>query len=358
MKAIVLCAGEGTRLRPLTFSGPKHLIPVANTPVIQRVLNTIKETGIVDIGIVVSPTLEEGFKDQLGDGSGWDLNITYILQESPRGLAHAVQCSRNFIQNEPFCVYLGDNLLQHGLIEMVSNFKDMNSNAMISLYEVANPQRFGVATLKDDKIKNLIEKPADPPSNLAVIGTYLFDHNIFRAIEKIEPSPRGELEITDAIQKLIDQGFKVSPYRVKGWWKDVGKPEDMLEVNQLLLENERPDFYAIRGEIDKSSQVKGRVKVAPGAKIRNSELRGPCIIGQEVEILDSFIGPFTSVSKEVKIIKSEIEYSIVMEGSRVEDIKRLDHSLIGRNVKIGRKKRLPKTFKFVLGDDSQVYIDT
>lgn len=354
MKAIVLCAGEGTRLRPLTFSGPKHLIPVANRPVIYRVLDAIKEAKIEDVGIIVSPNVRNEFECRLKDGSFWDLNIEYIIQEKPQGLAHAVQCARDFVQEESFLVYLGDNLLQYGLKDMVGDFDHLSCNALISIYEVQDPQRFGIVTLEGNEIKNLVEKPVNPKSNLAVIGTYLFDGHIFEAINRIKPSARGELEITDAIQTLIDCGYKVSPHQVKGWWKDVGKPEDMLEVNQLIMEGETQKFYKIEGQISPDSILRGRVRVAKTARVENSELRGPCIIGEGAEISDSFIGPFTSIGGKVKIAKSEIEYSIIMEKSQIMGVKRLDHSLIGKNVQIGQKEKLPEAYSVVLGDNSKV----
>lgn len=357
MKAIILCAGEGTRLRPLTFSIPKHLIPVANKPVILRALETIKETGITNIGIVVSPNRKESFTSRLGDGSTWGVKISYILQEEPRGLAHAVQCSRDFIQKEPFLVYLGDNLLQASLVDMITKWRRNNFNALVTLYKVSNPQRFGVAILANGKITKLVEKPTDPPSNLAVTGIYLFDSYIFEAIDKITPSSRGELEITDAIQKLIDEGLKVSPYYLKGWWKDVGKPEDILEANQLILENEKAGFYKVGGEIDSSSQIRPPVKVDNKAKIKNSELRGPCIIGSGAKVYDSLVRPFTSIGKEVNLIKSEIGYSMVMEKSKIEGVGKLNHSLIGKHVQIIKKQGQPGTYNFVLGNGCRMCIE-
>lgn len=339
-------------MRPLTYTGAKHFMPVANKPVIYHIIETVREAGIKDIGIVVSPNVEAEFRRDLMDGRRWGVNISYTLQSHPRGLAHAVTCAKDFVKDEPFLVYLGDNLLEEGIKGPVRQFEEGDSKALILLTEVADPRRFGVARLKGGEIKEVVEKPADPPSNLAVIGVYLFHNQIFGAINKVEPSFRGELEITDAIQQLIDEGHKVAPYLIKGWWKDVGKPEDMLHANQLLLERIET---RIEGEIDERSEMKGRVMIAEGAKIENSELRGPLMIGQGTEIEDSFIGPFTSISERVEIKSSEIEYSIVMENARIERVKRrIDHSLIGRDVKINRKERLPETYSFVLGDNSQI----
>lgn len=351
MKAIILCAGEGTRMRPLTYTGAKHLIPVANKPVIFYSIEAVAQAGIKELGIVVSPHREEEFKLTLGNGSRWGLKISYILQRQPKGLAHAVSCAQDFIGREPFLVYLGDNLLENGVADFVREFERGHANASIVLYEVEDPRSFGVAQLKDGQIIRVIEKPKDPPSNLAIVGVYLFDEKIFEAICETAPSWRDELEITDAIQKLIDKSYRVTPHLVQGWWKDVGKPDDMLQANRLLLERITTQ---IEGELDSHSQVKGRVQVASGAQITNSELRGPLVIGEGAIIEDSFIGPFTAIGPCVVVRRSEIEYSIVMEGSCIEGIGRVDHSLIGRNVQISKKDRRPEALSFVLADNSQL----
>ncbi|MFN4218337.1 MAG: glucose-1-phosphate thymidylyltransferase, partial [Candidatus Bipolaricaulia bacterium] len=339
MKAIILCAGEGTRMRPLTYTGAKHLIPVANKPVIFYSIEAIAQAGINELGIVVSPHREEEFKLTVGDGSRWGMRISYILQRQPKGLAHAVSCAQEFVGREPFLVYLGDNLLENGVADVVREFERGHANASIVLYEVEDPRSFGVAQLKDGQIIRVIEKPTEPPSNLAIVGVYLFDEKIFDAIREIKPSWRDELEITDAIQRLIDKGYRVVPHLVQGWWKDVGKPDDMLHANRLLLERITTQ---IEGKLDSRSQIKGRVQVAPGANIINSELRGPLVIGEGAVIEDSFIGPFTAIGPRVTVRQSEIEYSIVMEGSRIEGIGRVDHSLIGRNVQISKKESRPE----------------
>lgn len=338
-------------MRPLTYTGAKHLIPVANKPVISHIIETIVAAGIRELGIVVSPHREEEFKLTLGDGSCWGLKISYILQRQPRGLAHAVSCAQDFIGRESFLVYLGDNLLEHGVTGFVHEFESGHANASIVLVEVEDPRSFGVAQLTDGQIVKVIEKPKDPPSNLAIVGVYLFDHRIFEAIREITPSWRDELEITDAIQRLIEKGCRVTPYLVQGWWKDVGKPDDMLHANRLLLERLTT---RLEGEVDTRSQVKGRVQVAPGAKIFNSELRGPLVIGEGAVIEDSFIGPFTAIGPRVTVCESEIEYSIVMEGSKLEGVGRIDHSLVGRNVHISKKDRRPEALSFVLADNSQI----
>lgn len=354
MKAIVLCAGEGTRLRPLTYTGAKHLIPLANKPVIYHIIEAIKGAGIEEIGIVVSPGMEVEFAQHLSNGNKWGVNISYIWQREPRGLAHAVACAREFVKDEPFLVYLGDNLLEVGIEEPVRRFIEEDSEALILLTEVEDPRQFGVARLDDEKIVELVEKPVDPPSNLAVIGAYLFHPQIFEAIAKIKPSFRGELEITDAIQRLIDEGYKVSPYLIRGWWKDVGRPEEMLHANQLLLEKIET---RVEGKLDEDSakRKRGRMVIEEGTKVEHSVLRGPLIIGRDAMIEDSFIGPFTSIGAGVRIKKSEIECSIVMEGAKIENAgRRIDNSLIGRDVVINRKDGLPQTYSFVLGDSSQV----
>lgn len=354
MKAILLCAGEGTRLRPLTWTTAKPLLPIANTPVIELILTTIREAGIQDIGIVVSPAMEDQFKRYLKDGDRWGLNLSYIVQQHPKGLAHAVQCAREFIGEEPFMVYLGDNLLERGVKGLVEKFKSESSNATISLVKVEDPHRFGVAVLDHGKVKRLVEKPENPLSNLAVVGAYIFDSHIFEAIDKIKPSFRGELEITDAIQEMIEDGLRVSAYKVNGWWRDVGKPEKMLEANRLLLEGLESK---INGEIDPNSKVNEPVAVAKGAEITNSKLFGPLMIGSYSLIKDSVLGPYTSIGDEVEIRNSEISSSIVMGGSKIERIKGIQKSLIGKHTQIRLDKGssdFNSGYSFILGDNSRI----
>jgi glucose-1-phosphate thymidylyltransferase len=353
MKAVVLCAGEGTRLRPLTHTSAKHLIPVANRSVISYTLDAIRDAGIDEIGVVVSPNVEEEFKSALKDGSEWGVKISYILQEHPKGLAHAVSCAQDFVAGERFLVYLGDNLLENGVHEIVDDFESSEVAASLMLIEVDNPSSFGVACLDGDRIIKLIEKPKEPPSNLAVPGVYLFTPHIFDAIGQIQPSARGELEITDAIQKLIDMGLEVKPHLVKGWWKDVGRPDDMIDANRLILEDLKHSVYS---EVGGDSRVVGRVSIAKDVQIKDSELRGPIIVGPGAVIENSFVGPFTSIGQDVKIINSEIEYSIVRSGARIEGAGRIDHSLIGRNVQIKHRKHPPETYHFVIGDNSEVQL--
>jgi len=321
--------------------------------VINYTLEALRQAGICDIGVVVSPNVEEEFKAALGDGSRWGVRLSYILQERPKGLAHAVGCAREFVGDEPFLVYLGDNLLENGVRDLVEEFKGEPSGVALLLAEVEDPKSFGVARLEDGQIVELVEKPQDPPSNLAVVGVYLFDRHIFEAIEEIAPSQRGELEITDAIQKLIERGHRVRPHLVRGWWKDVGRPEDMIDANRLILERLEPE---IRSPIPQDSKIRGRVSIAEGVTIEESELRGPIIVGEGAVIRRSFVGPFTSIDRGVQILESEIEYSIVMERALIEGVGRIDHSLIGRNVRIHHCHGPPQTYHFVIGDNSEVQL--
>jgi len=321
--------------------------------VIELILEAIREAGPKDVGIVVSPNVEEQFKGHLKDGSSWGLRISYILQREPKGLAHAVQCAEEFVGEEPFLVYLGDNLLEQGVEELVERFDHDTSNATISLAEVEDPRRFGVAIVEHGEIRGLIEKPQEPPSDLAVVGAYIFDHHIFEAIKKVKPSFRGELEITDAIQRLIDDGYRVSPYMITGWWRDVGSPEDMLEANRLLLERLEPK---IEGEIDEGSEVRGAVAIAKGARVVGSRLIGPLVIGEGAVIEDSLIGPYASIGSGVELRGSEVSSSIVMEGARIAGL-RLKDSLIGRGSELkldGGSSSFSYSYSFILGDDSRM----
>jgi len=351
MKAIILCAGQGTRLRPLTHTGAKHLVPVANKPVVHYVIEDLVRAGINEIGVIVSPNVENAFRNDLKDGGRWGVRIEYIEQLEPKGLAHAAACARQFVGDDRFVMTLGDNLLEQGAAQYVKDFFNNEANATILLYEVDDPSSYGVAKLDGKRIVQLIEKPKDPPSNLAIVGVYMFDKHIFDAIGKIKPSWRGELEITDALQQLIDDGFTVTPALVKGWWHDVGQPSDMLEANRLLLE---PLDTCIEGDVDAETVVRGRVRVEKGAVVRHSELRGPLIVGAGTRVENSFIGPFSAIAEGCAIKDSEIEYSIVMEGSSVEGVRRMDRSLVGRNVTVGYNQKPPKTYQLVLGDNSHI----
>ena len=354
MKGLILSGGRGTRLRPLTYTSAKQLVPVANKPVLFYGIEALAAAGIRDIGIVVGDTQAE-IRAAVRDGAAWNVDVTYIEQDAPRGLAHAVLISQSFIGDDPFIVYLGDNLLAKGIVPFVERFVDAQPAAQILLAHVSDPERFGVAELtEDNRVKKLVEKPAEPKSDLALVGVYMFQPEVFQAVRKISPSPRNELEITDAIQQLIDDGLTVTPYIVDGWWKDTGKLEDILEANRLILETmER----RVDGEVDTDSQIDGNVVVEPGASIKQSKVRGPAIIGADARITSAYIGPFTSIMNNVRVHDSAIEHSIVLEGSDLSGLQsRMTDSLIGKNVKILRDPETPSTYRFMLGDNSEVGI--
>ncbi len=353
MKGLILSGGKGTRLRPLTFTQAKQLVPVANKPVLFYGIEAMKEAGIREIGIVVGDTKDE-IKEAVGEGSRWDVRISYIEQEAPLGLAHAVKISEEFLGKEPFVMYLGDNILKSGIKSLVEKFEKEKPNSLILLTPVPNAQMFGVAELKDGKVVRLVEKPKEPRSNLALVGVYMFDDNIFEAVNAIKPSWRNELEITDAIQYLVDHGYKVHPHLVTGWWKDTGKIEDILEANRLILESIEGKM---EGEVDEASRINGQVIVEKGTLIKCSIIRGPAIIGKNCEIVDSYIGPFTSIQRDCRIIRTELEHSIVLEKSEIQDVGgRIDESLIGREVKIFKCPPKPSVFRFMVGDKSEIGI--
>jgi glucose-1-phosphate thymidylyltransferase len=354
MKGLILSGGKGTRLWPLTFTSAKQLIPVANKPVLFRVVEAIRDAGITDIGIVVGDTAEE-IKKAVGRGGRWGVNITYIPQEAPLGLAHAVKISQGFLGDDRFVMFLGDNVIQGGISPLIAQFAESDWNSQIVLTRVDHPEQYGVAELDEHgRIVRLVEKPKEPPSDLALVGIYMFDHHIFEAVNSISPSWRGELEITDAIQWLVAHDFQVYPYVHRGWWIDTGAPTAMLEANSLVLEELTP---RIEGYVDRDSQVDSRVTIERGAEIINSVLRGPTIIGEDTRIVNSYVGPFTSIYYHVLVEDSEIERSIVLEHSRIVDIPaRIQDSLIGRQVELARSPIRPKAFKLTLGDYSQVGI--
>ncbi len=350
MKALILSGGTGSRLRPLTYTGAKQLIPVANKPILFYAIEAIRDAGIHEIGIIVGDTREE-VKRAVGDGSPWGVKVTYIEQDAPRGLAHAVKISAGFVGDDDFLMFLGDNLVRDGVSAFVHQFRTRNPNSLILLSRVPDPQRFGVAELENGRVVRLIEKPDVPPSDLALVGVYLFDKNIFTAVNAIKPSRRNELEITDAIQYLVDHEFVVDSHVIEGWWKDTGKPEDVLEANRMMLEYIDSD---VRGTVDEESQIFGRAVVAPDAEIINSIIRGPVMIGQGARIVDSYIGPFTAISERVQVLGSEVENSIVLQDTIIDQIPtRIDSSLIGKNVRIARIADRPKALNFVLGDNSR-----
>jgi glucose-1-phosphate thymidylyltransferase len=353
MKGLILSGGKGTRLRPLTYTSAKQLVPVANKPVLFYGIEALVEAGITYIGIVVGDTQAE-IRAAVGDGSKFGAAVTYIEQDAPRCLANAVKISQGFIGADPFVMYLGDNLLNRGIVEFVDRFVKDKPAAQILLTPVPDPQMFGVAELEGDKVRRLVEKPKEPKSNLALVGVYMFGPEIFTSVNNIKPSFRNELEITDAIQDLIDRGLRVTPHLVSGWWKDTGKLEDMLEANRLILETLAAKN---EGKVDGQSRIEGIVVIEKGATIENSVIRGPAVIGPGARIISSYIGPFTSIGKDVEINKSEIEHSIVLEGSLIHDLEtRVSDSLIGRGVKIHRLPLKPVAHRFMLGDNSEVWI--
>ncbi len=350
-KALILSGGKGTRLRPITHTSAKQLVPIANKPILFYGIEAIREAGIRDIGIIVGDTANE-IKAAVGDGSKFDVKVTYIQQEAPLGLAHAVKIARDFIGKDRFVVYLGDNLIIDGIAGFVKRFEANKPNSQILLAHVPNPQNFGVAELDGERVVRLVEKPKEPKTDLALVGVYMFDETIFEACEAIKPSWRGELEITDAIQYLIDRGCDVQFQIISGWWKDTGKLEDMLEANRMLLERIE---HKVEGDIDETSRIDGRVVLERGTVIRNSVLRGPLIIGANSKIIDSYIGPFTSISYSCEVKSSEIEHSIILENSRIVEVRgRIESSLIGKNVVIEKHSQLPKAYKFMIGDNSRV----
>lgn len=352
MKGLILSGGKGTRLYPLTFTSAKQLIPVANKPILFRVIEAIRDAGISDIGIIVGDTAEE-IKQAVGRGGRWDVNITYIYQAEPLGLAHAVKTAQEFLGEERFVMFLGDNVIEGGISPLVSQFANSKHNSQIVLTRVDQPEQYGVAELDEQgRILRLIEKPKEPPSDLALVGIYMFDHHIFEATDNIRPSWRGELEITDAIQWLVDNDYAVYPYVHRGWWIDTGSPGAMLEANSLVLEELTP---TIKGYIDRDSEVDSRVTLEQGAEIINSVVRGPAIIGEDARIVNAYIGPFTSISHHCQIENAEISRSIVLEHSEIRNInRRIEDSLIGRNVTLHRSPIRPRAYKFTLGDYSHV----
>ncbi len=353
MKGLILSGGKGTRLRPLTYTSAKQLVPVANRPVLFYGIESIVAAGITEIGIIVGDTKDE-IRAAVGDGERFGAQVTYIEQDEPRGLAHAVMIAEDFIGDDTFVMYLGDNLIAGGITSLVEEFRELGCNAQILLAEVTNPQQFGVAELDDDnKIRCLVEKPLEPRSNLALVGVYMFDSNIFESVRRIKPSQRNELEITDAIQDLIDRGFEVHPHKVRGWWKDTGKLADMLEANRIVLES--LNMHRGTGTISEGSTVEGRVELGEGVELINSLVRGPAVIGAGSRLENAFVGPYSSIGEACQLVHCEIENSIVLAGSEIRDIGlRIDGSLVGRNVRIVKTDYKPKAYRFMLGDNSEV----
>ena len=353
LKGLILSGGEGTRLRPITHTSAKQLVPVANKPVLFYGIEALVEAGVTEIGIITAPVTGGEIREAVGDGSQFGAEVTFIEQAEPKGLAHAVLTAEEFLDGSPFAMYLGDNLLRNGLSRLVETFKRESPDALILLTPVDDPSSYGVAELDDDRVVRLVEKPKDPPSDLALVGVYLFSPAILEAARGLEPSWRGELEITEAIQDLIDQGLQVRSEVVEGWWKDTGQLADMLEANRLVLEEIRS---SVEGDIQ-DTRIEGRVIVEPGAVLRGSVVRGPAVIGRGAVIEDSYLGPYTSVGADVEIRRSEVEHSIILAGAKVEDLgTRMEASLLGRGAKVTRTEGLPRTLKLLVGDRSEIEI--
>jgi glucose-1-phosphate thymidylyltransferase len=355
MKGIVLSGGKGTRLRPLTYTGAKQLVPVANKPVLFYALEDLVEAGVEDIAIVVPadfPMAREQIVAAVGDGGRFGARVTYVDQDAPRGIAHGVAICREFVGDDKFVVFLGDNFIREGINRQVEAFRRGAMNAILLLHRVPNPQDLGVAVVEGGRMVELQEKPRVPKSDLGIVGIYLLDHHFFRAVDGLEPSARGELEITDTIARLIDLGLDVRPEIVEGYWIDTGKHIDMLDANRLVLDAIES---RIEGEVDAASQVVGRVVIGAGAKLVRSVVRGPAIIGAGAVIADAFIGPYTAIGDGCRVAGSELEHSIVLEHSTIEDVGvRIEDSLIGRNVYLNRSQAKPRAHRLLLGDNSHV----
>jgi glucose-1-phosphate thymidylyltransferase len=353
LKGLILSGGAGTRLRPITHTSAKQLVPVANKPVLFYGIEALVDAGISEIGIIIAPETGNEIREAAGDGSQFGASITYILQDTPAGLAHAVLTAEDFLGGSPFVMYLGDNLLRDGITDLVGAFREHEPEALILLTKVPDPWHYGVAELNGDSIVRLVEKPKDPPSDMALVGVYMFTPSIHDAARAIEPSARGELEITDAIQHLIDDGRKVESHTVRGWWKDTGQLADMLEANRLVLE----DLAAgVECELV-DSKVEGRVSIAADATVERSVVRGPAVIGSGARIVDAYVGPYTSIGAGCEITGSEVEHSILLEGAVLRNLEtRVEASLLGRNVRLLRGEAVPKTLRMIVGDNSEIRV--
>ncbi|MEI6446395.1 MAG: glucose-1-phosphate thymidylyltransferase [Actinomycetes bacterium] len=352
MKGLILSGGKGTRLRPITHTSAKQLVPVANKPVLFYGIEAMAAAGIENIGIIIAPETGDEIREAAGDGSRFGVSIEYIVQDEPAGLAHAVLTAEPFLGDSPFVMYLGDNLLQGGIEDLVDEFRSGGRDALILLTPVPDPENFGVAELGDGgTIVRLVEKPSDPQSDLALVGVYMFTAAIHAASKAIEPSARGELEITDAIQYLVDNGGRVEPHIVRGWWKDTGRLEDMLEANRLILGALEP---RVDGDLT-DSHIEGPVVIEAGAKLERTTVRGPAIIGAGTTLTDCYVGPYSAIAENCRIERAEIEHSILLSGSVVHDLPgRMESSLLGRNVTVTRDERQPRAHRLMIGDNSTV----
>ncbi|HEY5317303.1 MAG TPA: glucose-1-phosphate thymidylyltransferase [Solirubrobacteraceae bacterium] len=353
LKGLILSGGKGTRLRPITYTSAKQLVPVANKPVLFYGIEAMARAGIQEVGIIIAPETGDEIRAAAGQGERFGVSITYIVQDEPLGLAHAVLTAEPFLGDAPFVMYLGDNLLQGGIEDLVAAFRSSRPDALILLTPVPDPEQYGVAELRDGTVVQLVEKPAEPKTDLALVGVYMFTDCVHGAARAIEPSGRGELEITDAIQYLVDQGMRVEPHIVQGWWKDTGRLGDMLAANRLVLDTIQS---RVEGELV-DSQVDGRVVIEAGARLERSTVRGPAIIGAGARLTDCYVGPYTAIGEGCEIRNAEVEHSILLAGSSVHDLAgRMESSLLGRNVTIGRDERQPRAFRFLVGDNSEIGI--
>ncbi len=366
LKGLILSGGKGTRLRPITHTSAKQLVPVANKPVLFYGIEAMAQAGIEQVGIIIAPETGDEIREAAGDGSRFGIDIEYIVQDEPLGLAHAVLTAEPFLGESPFVMYLGDNLLQGGIVELVASFREREPEALILLTPVHDPQSYGIAELDGPigdsagggqdalrQVVRLVEKPSEPKSDLALVGVYMFTASIHDAARAIEPSGRGELEITDAIQHLVDEGMRVEPHIVQGWWKDTGRLQDMLEANRLILDNLDA---RIDGELI-DSQVEGRVVVQAGARLERATVRGPVIIGAGAKLSDCYVGPYTAIGEGCTVTGAEVEHSILLAGSSVCDLDgRMESSLLGRNVTVRRGERQPRAYRFMVGDNSDISI--
>jgi glucose-1-phosphate thymidylyltransferase len=353
LKGLILSGGRGRRLRPITHTSAKQLVPVANRPVLFYGIEAMARAGIDDIGIIIAPETGDEIRAAAGDGSQFGVRLTYIVQDEPAGLAHAVLTAEPFLADDPFVMYLGDNLLQGGIGDLVATFRRSAPDALILLTPVPDPQHYGVAELNEGRVVALAEKPPEPKTDLALVGVYMFTPAIHEAARAIRPSARGELEITDAIQHLVDRGCRVEPHVVRGWWKDTGRLEDMLEANRLILDT-------IDGRLDGElvdSRCDGRVVVEAGARLERCTVRGPAIIGAGARLVDCYVGPYTAIGADCTIQRAEVEHSILLDGCSVSDLDgRMESSLLGRNVTIRRGDGQPRAFRFMVGDNSEIGI--
>ena len=353
MKALIASGGRGTRLRPITHTQNKHLIPIANKPILHYAIEAAADAGIKEIGIVHNADSDE-VPRAIGDGSRWGTRITYIPQETPGGLSQVVALGEPFVGKDPFIFYLGDNMVVGGVRRFIDDFERSKCNCYLTLAKVKDPERFGVPEIRDGKIIAVEEKPKNPKSGYAVAGIYLYDHHVFEAVRAIRPSARGELEISDAHQYLIDKGYVIGYSEITGWWKDTGKPSDLLEANRLVLDNITPD---IRGTVDAHSSIVGKVIVERGARVTNSVVRGPAIIGEECIIEDAYVGPFSSIGNRTTVRRSEVEYSIILRDCKILDVGiRLEGSILGNDVEVVEAMGKPRVHRFMIGDQSRVEV--